>query len=539
MTRPASSPAWPWVVSVVFCVGLLSLPLLMVTVPPITDLPQQVAQMRLLDDVLASDRATTGDASYRVQWWHPNKLGYLPLYLGWKTSGRLGGEGDPSVGSPFAAGRWALMLLASAWVVAIHGLARAWGRPLAAAMLASVFFFNHITYWGFVSFLTGVPAFLMWLWVVDRTGEAGRRRGAGSGDRFGGAGPLVTLAALLLYAAHVLWLAVGLTWLALDSLVARRSIRALMVRGLWASPAVGLVAAWYPRFAASGFDSETHWGHSLVERLRPDWLVSSALGGLQGLVPTIVAGATVVWGVLGVLSRIRSLSDRLDARLLLAAGLLGALAFGLPGVHQHTIFFASRWLPAAAILLLLGAPSPAVHPGLRRGLAALLVATLSVATANTWMGFERVELEGFLPAIHAVPAETRLLGLDFVRQSARIRDYPFYHLYAYAQARGGGTLNRSFADQASSLVVFHSLPKAYPWTRDLDWKAHLVREADLAYFDHVLAFAPREIHAQLHDMSHLEPLTPPAPWRLYRVHEAQDGVANPSRTVPETTHNAG
>ncbi len=511
MKRAAPPSAWQWVASAVVCTGLLALPLLVVNVAPITDLPQQVAQMRLLGDVLSGD-----GEGYRVQWWHPNKLGYLPLYLGWKASG--------TGINPLLAGRLAMMLVAAAWVFGIHGVARSRGRSLAAAMLASVFFFNHITYWGFVSFLCGVPIFLLWLWVIGRE-EPGRLRTVIAAVRVGL--PL-TVTALLLYSAHVLWLAVGFLWLAVDSLVLRKSLGALIRRGLWSSPALVLIGAWYPRFAASGFDSDTHWGQTLVQRLHPDWLVPSALGGLQGSTPAIIAAAVAVWVLLGLWSHRGTLRQWADARLVLAASLLGLLALCLPGVHQHTIFFASRWLPAAALLMLLGAPSPAVRPALRRGLAVLLVTTLALATANTWMGFERVELDGFLPALAAVPGNTRLLGLDFVRQSPRIRDYPFYHLYAYAQARRGGTLNRSFADQASSLVVFRELPKEYPWTRDLDWKAHRVRDTDLVHFDHVLAFAPRDIHAQLLALGNLVPITPPAPWRLYRVRAA---LNKPSRAT--------
>lgn len=492
MSEDGRSPATSaWWLSAACCALLVALPFVCVTTPPITDLPQQSAQIRLLLETVGNDQSP-----YRIQWFDPNKLGYLPLAAGWLLA------------PPLRAGGAGMVLIGWAWVVAIHGLTRAAGRPLANAPVASLFFFNHVTYWGFVSFLTGLPAFILWL-VLLRRPAAGWRRGTA-----------IAGGAFLLYAAHVLWLAAGTAWLLLDAVLARRPWREAAVRSAWTAPALLAVAFWYPRFAASGFDSATVYGHPPWQRLHPDWLVGTALGGLRGPVPGLVLLAVAGWLALALWQGRERLASTIE-RPLLAAGLgflLAALL--LPGVRQHTIFFASRWLPVAAVFLVLALPAPRLRPVLRRTLPLLVLGALSLATANAWRDFERDELAGFHRALEALPAAPRLLGLDFVRQSPRIRDYPYYHLYAYGQVLRGGTLNRSFADQASSLVVFRQLPKTYPWTRDLDWRAHTVRRSDVAYFDHLLIFGDEAIHARFAADPRLDAVTTGAPWRLYRVHRA-------------------
>ncbi len=100
-----------YLVSALICALLVAIPFLAVTIPPITDLPQQTAQVRLLFESLGG-----GDEAYRVQWWHPNKLGYLPLLLSWLAA--------PTQ----AAGRLGVLLIGLAWVAALPAVARGASR---------------------------------------------------------------------------------------------------------------------------------------------------------------------------------------------------------------------------------------------------------------------------------------------------------------------------------------------------------------------------------------------------------------------------
>ena len=503
---PSDRAYW---ISGTVCAALLALPFLSVTVPPITDLPQQIAQMQLLSEALSergSDRPAANQGlptGYEVRWLDPNKLGYLPLILTWQVS------------HPLDAARQAMALLAILWVAAIHGLARALRRHPSMAAAASMLFFNHITYWGFLSFLIGFAVFAAWLVKLRRCPPEATLR----------EGPAWLTLTLLLYSAHVLWLAAGCASLLVAGILERWPWRSTLVRLLWTVPALAAVALWYPTFTASGFDSVTTWG-SLTERLHPLWWTNSVLGGLRGPVESALLAALLSWSVLGLWqSRVPGQSqnkmpgDCPDAWLATAGAGFLAAAWTLPSVQQHTIFFASRWFPVAVVLLVLACPSPRLRPALRFAFPWLLVASLSFATTATWIAFESEELDGLVESLAHLPPGQRLLGLDFQRASERIQGFPFYHLYAYGQALRGGQLATPFANQASSLVVYEDIPRPVPWTVGLDWRARKIRRSDIPHFDAVLIHGEPQVHEIFLADERLTPITGHETqlWRLYRV----------------------
>jgi len=499
-------PRAAFFVSAAVCGLLTVVPFLSVTVAPITDLPQQTAQMRLLSEALADP-----GGPYEVQWTHPNKLGYLPLLL---TSAVTD---DRDAGRPLLAARLAMCLLGLLWVGAIHLLAWDAGRAPAAAAAASLFFFNHVCYWGFLSFLIGLPVFALWAIRLRRSSEGAGWREA----------PGWIALAMLLYSAHVLWLAAGVAAMVVTSVLKRWRWRAVVLRTLWTLPALAAVAVWYPVFTAAGFDSETTWGPTFLQRFHPGWWINSAFGGLRGNVETMLLCVLIAWLVLGALPLGRrrrrpypSLAH-IDRWLAIAGGLFLAAAFILPSVQQHTIFFASRWVPIAAVLLTLALPPPRLRPALQLGFPLLLVASLTAATTATWLAFEDEELDGFHQALARLPQGGRLLGLDFVHDGGKIQGFPYYHLYAYGQALRGVELNRTFANQASSLVVYEDIPRPVPWTDGLDWQARKVRRSDVPYFDFVLIHGDSRVQALFEADERLVPLTGEHRWRLYEVREVR------------------
>src|SRR5262245_19959173 len=124
----------------------LALPFLVVRFPLITDLPQHVAQIRLLVDTVGHP-----DSPDTVQWFTPYALVYSLLGVAWTTVG------------PLHAGRVAMLAIGFLWVAAIHLLAASRGRSPAAATLASALFFSHVMYWGFYNFVFTWPLFALWL----------------------------------------------------------------------------------------------------------------------------------------------------------------------------------------------------------------------------------------------------------------------------------------------------------------------------------------------------------------------------------------
>ncbi|MEM6795912.1 MAG: hypothetical protein AAF725_18195, partial [Acidobacteriota bacterium] len=268
----------------------------------------------------------------------------------------------------------------------------------------------------------------------------------------------------------MLWLAV-LTAALVAPPALRGAWRSAALRGLALAPAWSLVAVWFVGFRQSGVDSRLFWGQMPWQRLHPNWLVESLFGGLKGG-PTepALAAAAVLWLAAGAWQArgkgpapTAASGDRVDRGLLGLALGLGALAFALPAVYHHTILFAARWLAPALALAALAVPPPRLHPLLRSLVPLTLLALLTSDLARTWRAFEAEELRGFAQSLEALEAsgagrEDRLLALDFARTSPRIDGFPFHHLPAYAQAMTGIELNRSFADDAASLVVFSPLP---------------------------------------------------------------------------------
>ena len=81
-------------------------------------------------------------------------------------------------------------------------------------------------------------------------------------------------------------------------------------------------------------------------------------------------------------------------------------------------------------------------------------------------------------------------------------------------------LNRSFANEASSLVVYRDLPRPHPWTDGLDWRAFKVRRSDVPHFDYVLVHGGPRHQAMFLADQRLRPVSGidgDARWRLYRV----------------------
>jgi hypothetical protein len=470
---------------------LVAVPFLVVRFPPITDLPQHVAQIRLLLETVGHP-----ESPYTVQWLTPYALVYGLIGTAWASVG------------PMAAGRVAMLAIGLLWVGTIHLLAAARGRSPAAATLACTLFFSHVLYWGFYNFLFTWPFFALWL--VMTTGPRARRTGW---TDLG----LLLGCAVLLYASHILWLAVAIVWLVGSGLLFRVPLRVLALRVACVAPVLLVAALWFPHLAQRGFRSPTVWGANPLARLWPGWLVGAGLGGLTGPVEGLVLGAIALWLALGLWaawSRESRAHEAIEWEWLVASGLLLAMALLLPILHTNTIRFAQRWLPFSIILALLAIPAPRLRPSLLRGLAVCLLAVLTLTTATVWRTFERNDLSGLQGALDALPPRPRVIGLDYVGSTPLIAGRPFLQTFAYAQVIRGGTLNFSFAEFAPSLVVYADRRRT-PWTGGLEWFPERVRTGDFLHFDYALVNGGPDVHQAIVDRFPLVPVTTSGFWRLY------------------------
>ena len=480
---------------------VLAIPFLVVTFPPITDLAQQTAQIPLLVDAV-----TNPDTPYRVQWLNPNGLSYLVLGLSW------------ALFPPLAAGRLAMYGIGLLWLAAIFLLARRRGRPLSAAVLASLFFFNHVVTWGFYSFAIGLPVFVLWLLVTSR--DPKRSAWADLLLHAGGG--------LLLYLAHALWFAAGGLWLVVWGLVSRWPLR-VWVRRLGSQlPAAALGVAWFLRVSGTSFSTPPTWFIPTSERVWGEWLRISFLGSVDGPLEWWVLGVVAGWVALAVAAHLWGRGAEAgggaeappvpgaDRQLLTAAAMFVLFYLVLPDKYTSTILFAERWLPGAAVLAVLGVPRLPVRPALARAAALLLVAAHVLGVAGVWMEFEREELAGLEESLEALPEDSSVLGLSFLQASPRIVGRPFIQTFAYAQVVKGAELNFTFALFPSSLVVYDEIPER-PWAEGLEWNPEYATPDDLSHFDHVLASGEEEVHRQLAARPELEPVQDEGVWRLYQV----------------------
>lgn len=470
------------------CCGLLSLPLLLVQWPPITDLPQHVAQVRLLTETIG-DPATP----YQIQWLTPYSLVYVVLGVCWWLL------------PPMLVGRAAAIVVVVLAVGAIHWLAARYQRPVAAAIFASVLVYSHVLYWGFLNFALGWPLFVLWLVWTDRPLL----------EKALGRNLAVTLGlSLLLYFTHILWLVAALLWLGIDSVRQRRGWRQTALGFAGSVPVLLLAAFWFASISATSFSTPALWDPVWLRLLPPLW-VESVFGGLRSPIEGLTLALMVLWLAGGLWAHRRGSVDSLAVRLLWCGTMFLLLFVLLPDKYTNTILLNDRWLPYAMICLVLAVPT-AIGQRLAAAFAAVYLVGFVSLTMAYWVAFDHDEMSGIATALERLPERPRVMGLDFERSSRWIDGKPFLHGQAYAQVLRGGELNFSFADFAPSLVVYRE-PRNGPWTWQLEWFPERVQASDYPYFDFVLVHGGREVQREFRDQVTLEPKTESGAWRLYRV----------------------
>ncbi len=197
-----------------------------------------------------------------------------------------------------------------------------------------------------------------------------------------------------------------------------------------------------------------------------------------------------------------------------------ALYFALPthtayakAIHFRFALLAAAWLPFAA-----GSGVLARSPRLARAsLAALTLATLALA----WVQLARFDREarGFEAVLAALPERPNVAALSFDRNGRVMRNVPYLHFLAYAQARHGGTIAASFVGEFWQFPLRDAPGSDRPASPpDLAWRPQdFDRNGFGAFYDWVIVRARRFNARESLPEADYELVVDAPPWRLYHA----------------------
>ena len=477
------------------CIVFVTLPFVLVRFIPSTDLPQHLAQIRLLQDILKNPN----QSEYMVEWLGANTLVYYVIGFNWM------------IFEPILAGKMAVLEIGLAWVISIFALARHKQRSIFSAALACVFIFNASLYWSFLNYLLGWPVFTLWyLFVIDY------QKSRSIVLEF----IIILTASFFLFFTHVFWLLAGIVFLVIGNILRKQNLQRWLLHCFGLIP-VGIYSAiWFPRFAAAraslDFNLTAYWHFSPLERLNPSWLLDAVLGGLRGPSEVLVIIGIILWIVLSLKTNWGQIQARTEKEFLLAGIFLVLIVLFAPEEYMNTIYFASRWAPVTMIFFLLALPLPRIPRPLIITHAIFFLAILSFATCYYWYRFEAAENSGLQESLNRITNNTMVIGLDFTHESKFLCGYPFLQTFAYAQVLYGGKLNFSFAEHHSGIVSFARADRIPQWTSGLEWYPERVNPSDFRQFDYALINGTENVHRLFTSLPELTQLTADGRWRVYQ-----------------------
>lgn len=455
-----------------------ALPLWVVDTPPLQDLPQHLAAIRVLHSF--HDPAYGLSGQLQLQLWRTQYLAYY-----------LCADGLSYLLDVELANRVLMSLAVALTPLSLATLLRALGRDPRAALLALPFAYSAHLILGFLNFVAALPLcfFGLSLAVAQRRAPSARRAWLLSG---------VVLSCFFMHVVPFCLLALGC------GLCALRSPARALLSGLWPlSPSIVAVLWWAVRspagqatLSAAGVAEDaqvriTHWDAAAAWHQLPQWLTDVLWGQRDTQLLVATCALWLVWLVLGLLAR-GSAPDVLGRSLLRRLAVLPVLSavayFVAPTGYDWIWPIAPRFALLAILLSipLLPVPGPRVLGGLSL-VAGLLGATHLAQTGQAFIAFERQEVGDFDRALAAIPPARRVAGLIFDRGSRQVRYSPFLHYVALYQARKGGAVMFSFADFPQSPFAFRKADRPPRVPPRWEWMPGRVDPArELGWYDYVL-----------------------------------------------------
>jgi hypothetical protein len=464
--------------------ALAVIPLWLAEYPPIQDLPQHLAAIRVLHSY--SDARFGFDSFFVIDLFRTQ---YLTYYL----SAHL-------LAYPFGvvtANKLLLTVAVGATPYAMRHLLSALGHDQRLALFVFPLLYNVHLILGFFNFLAAIPLALLGLALVvrQRTSPATPRA------------VLWSLIALLTFYTHVVPFGFFILGAVVVSVgrgigaTARRLwpvVPAAIGAAIWCveSPAgrATATAALLPGSSTGVVPQFQHWRRALADT--PAWLTDILWDNTDNrllyawaalVVATLILGARVRGGAQEPTAE-RKLVRNLRHRLAVLAPLSAVAYFVMPISYDWIWPIAQRFPLLAAIFLIAVLPRPRRLKGQWVFAGVVLVSLLQFYyVGRAFHRFDSIEVGELSAAIRAIPRGQRVAGLIWRRGSREIRFSPFIHSVAYYQVRRGGAVMFTFADFPQSPFRFREgnrPPRVPPrW----EWLPERVDPArDLRWYDYVL-----------------------------------------------------
>lgn len=455
-------------------------PIFYVSYPPLGDLPQHLAAVRVLHDF--SNPAFGFQRFFELDLLATQ---YLSYYL---AAHALAYVFDVELANR--------LLIAASLVglpYALRSLLNALGKDPRIAMLVLPLAYSAHLILGFLNFVAAIPLSLYGVSLAVQ-----QRRGYSGGRALG-----LSLLSVLCFYTHVvpfalLALAVGLVSLARDWRVMLRSLAPLLpacAAGLlWmkVSPA-GQATAVAASSSAQGIKPEFQSATAAFEQL-PRWLTDVFAGGddlvvlkAWGALLLLVFALAVTQRALGKTTPAPdALGRSLGLRLWVVPALCALLYFVLPVGYSWIWPISPRFPLLCAIWLVVVLPRFELARTVVLGAAVVLTAASFHIAGSAFARFEREEVGDFEQALQVLPARQRVVGLIFDRYSRNVAFAPFLHYVAYYQARKGGAVMFTFADFPQSPFRFKEEQRLARVPPRWEWLPERVRPAQLREYDYAL-----------------------------------------------------
>lgn len=498
-------------------------PLFVVDHPPIQDLPQHLAAMRVLVDY---DVPSLRFAEFfevdllRTQ--------YLAYYGAVRVLG--------TVLSVELANRLVLATAIVGTPYAMRALLRALGRDERLCVLTLPLTWNAHLILGFLNFISAIPLALLGLALAARLRQQFTPRLAAG---------LAVVSALTFYTHVVPFAFLGLgaalmlvgdgpretgkRWLALVpaglcallwtrvSPAGQATLHATAIGGDAAAPGP------QPHFAAPG-DALREAPMWLTDVLHGDTDIQLLIAYVLLLLSFLAVGA-------GRDEADTSPEGRRRGRMLRVVGLLSplaVLAYFVTPTSYDWIWPINARFPLLALIFAIPLLPRARGVGgvVLVTLAGLLTLRSAQAVTEAFVAFETEEVGALDQAIAVIPEGSRTVGLIWDRGSRHVAFSPFIHSVAWVQARRGGAVMFTFDDFPQSPVVFREdnrPPRVGPrW----EWMPERVNpDTDLGFYHYVLT---RGGPGRIARSTQFDEVFHDGPWRVYRRRYLEPGLPDPS-----------